>query len=72
MIEDRVTWIERNLPYHRNWTKHDLQEFYERDVTFLLDEVVRLRSAEAELKHLKRPRVIHSCDDPLCANCGAG
>lgn len=54
-ITDRRAWIAANLETQADWTLEDYQEFYERDVRFLLTENDRL------ISEINRPSPPYEC-----------
>lgn len=50
----RIWWIKQNLETRSKWTKLDYQDFYYRDVTFLLGELDRLTAILSSSLVLKR------------------
>lgn len=52
----RFLWIQDNLTTRSDWTLKDYEEFYERDVIFLRDLVIRQEAQITDLeKALRRP-----------------
>jgi hypothetical protein len=49
-IFNRPRWISKNLPTRKDWTKSDYQDFYDRDVKFLLRSHAALKGIIKKLK----------------------
>lgn len=49
-MDDRADWIRENLTTRHKWGINDFQEFYDRDVTYLLDQNAKLRAENERLK----------------------